>query len=243
MENVQSGCVVWAAAIISSALALTAPAMAVENGFVFVPRADSPGNDYLRVDNSSIEECERRCDAQRECNAFTYNQIHNVCVLKVWANPQLTFYAFAITGVKLSPSVRPTGVPGNGTSFIVLPQTDSPGNDYSRIDRFSFEECRSSCEADDGCNAFTYNHSRGVCFMKRAANQWTDFHAWATTGIRLSPFQPKEPTDAAKPDSTDLPSEPPRSASPPVHAISPELEKPGAAQPDIQPVPPPASPQ
>jgi hypothetical protein len=144
MENVQSGGVVWAAAIISSALALAAPAMADDNRFVFVPRADSPGNDYLRVDNSSIEECERRCDAQRECNAFTYNQIHNVCVLKVWANPQLTFYAFAITGVKLSPSAGSTGVPGNRTSFIVLPQ-----NDYSRIDHFSLEDCRRSCEADD----------------------------------------------------------------------------------------------
>ena len=95
-------------AIISATLMLAAPAMAGENEFVFVPRADSPGNDYLRVENSSLEECERRCDALSECNAFTYNQLHSVCSLKRSANRVTEFYAFAITGIRLSPSVRPT---------------------------------------------------------------------------------------------------------------------------------------
>jgi len=79
---------------------------------------------------------------------------------------------------------------------VILSQADSPGNDYSRIDHFSFEDCRSSCEADDGCNAFTYNHARGVCFLKRAANQWTTFFAWASTGIKLSSLKPQEKTTA-----------------------------------------------
>jgi hypothetical protein len=70
---------VLCAAIISTTLMLAAPGMASENSFVFVPQADSPGNDYLRVDNSSFEDCARRCDAQSECNAFTYNQRNNVC--------------------------------------------------------------------------------------------------------------------------------------------------------------------
>jgi hypothetical protein len=211
---------------------LTGPVVAGESKFVFVPRADSPGHDYLRVDNSSIEECERRCDSQSECNAFTYNQIHKVCFLKVWANPQLTFYALAITGVKLSPSVRPNGLPGNGTSFIVLPRADSPGSDYSRIDHFSLEECQGSCEADEGCNAFTYNLARGVCFLKRAANQWTNFHAWAITGIKLSSPQPKEKAATAAPAQPQIaipseqaqapqPTPPPQGATPPVHAIAP----------------------
>jgi hypothetical protein len=198
------------AAIISTTCMLAAPALADENKFVFVPRADCPGNDYLRVDNSSLEDCERRCDAKRECNAFTYNQLQSACLLKYSANRQLTFYAFAITGVKLSPSVRPTASStGSGPSFVILSQADSPGNDYSRIGDSSFEDCRSSCAADDGCNAFTYNHARGVCFLKRVANQWTTFFAWGTTGIKLSSTPVREKmTDPEQAETPAAPVEP-----------------------------------
>jgi PAN domain len=203
-EMIQPGAVLCVA-IISATLMLAAPALAGENKFVFVPRADSPGNDHLRVDNSSLEECERRCDTQSDCNAFTYNQLQSVCLLKYSANRQLTFYAFAVTGVKLFPSVRPTAsATESGPSFVILSQADSPGNDYSRLDHSSFEDCRSSCAADDRCNAFTYNHARGVCFLKRVANQWTTFFAWATTGIKLS-LQPKEKTPDSEPPQPQVP--------------------------------------
>ncbi len=214
------------AVIISTTLMLVAPAMAGENKFVFVPLADSPGNDNLRVENSSLEDCERSCDAQSQCNAFTYNQLQSVCLLKYSANRQLTFYAFAVTGVKLSPSVRPTASAiGSGPSFVILSQVDSPGSDYSRIDHSSFEDCRSSCAADDGCNAFTYNHARGVCFLKRAANEWTTSFAWATTGIKLSSVPTKENT------ATTAPAQP-QTATPPEQVKVPQpTTEPLAAQP------------
>lgn len=180
-------------AIIVTAALLGLPAMAGEEKFVFVPRSDSPGNDYLRVENSSFEACARKCDAEGACNAFTYNELDGVCFLKLSAQPVISFHAFAATGVKIAPTVRPAGSePGSVGSFVILSQADSPGNDYSRMDGSSYEDCRTGCEGDEGCKAFTYNHARGVCFLKRAANQWTSFHAWATTGIKLSPLQPNE---------------------------------------------------
>ena len=72
-------------------------------------------------------------------------------------------------------------------AFVFVPHADSPGNDYSRIDYFSFEECEHSCDGDASCNAFTYNQAKRVCFLKHAPNQWTTFYAWAITGIKLSP--------------------------------------------------------
>ena len=112
------------------------------------------------------------------------------------------FYAFAITGINFSPSVLPTASDsGSGISFVLLSQVDSPGNDYSRIGDLSFEDCRSRCEADGGCNAFTYNHARGVCLLKRAANQWTTFLAWGTTGIKLSSLPTKENAATTRPSS------------------------------------------
>ena len=140
MQHIRQLCVVCAAIIPTVFILLAATATASENRFVFVPQADSPGNDYLRVDPSSLEECERRCDEQSACNAFTYNQRHGVCFLKRSANRSTKFYAFAITGIKLSPSVESTNVGANhsagsadaGSSFLIFPQADSPGNDCSR---------------------------------------------------------------------------------------------------------------
>ena len=217
MQHIRPLCVVCAAIISTAFMLLAAPARASENSFVFVPQADSPGNDYLRVDHSSLEECERRCDEESACNAFTYNQRHGVCFLKRSANRFTKFYAFAITGIKLSPSVESTNVGPNhsagsadaSSSFLIFPQADSPGNDYSRIDRSSYEKCRDSCQADNECNAFTYNHAHSVCFLKRAPNQRPTFYAWAITGIkqRVTPsVVPAEPQVAQAPPPSPHPS-------------------------------------
>src|SRR5512133_2684659 len=141
MQHLYPGCVLRAA-IIFVALMVGQPASAAENKFVYIPQSDSPGNDYSRVENSSFEDCARRCDAQRQCNAFTYNQLHSVCFLKLSANRATTFYALAITGVKLSPSAQPMAASEGEASFVMLSQADSPGNDYSRIEHLSMEECR-----------------------------------------------------------------------------------------------------
>ena len=183
------------AAIISTTLMVTAPALAGENKFVFVPRTDSPGNDLRRVHNSSFEDCARRCEAENDCNTFTYNQRHGACFLKRSANRELAFYAFAITGLKLSPSGLVTA-PQSDTEnhFVIIPRTDSPGKDYFRITLFTLKDCQRNCEADKKCHAFSYNQARSVCRFKRAANQWIKFYAWATTGVRLSSLQPKTET-------------------------------------------------
>ena len=104
---------------------LATPGMASEDSFVFIPQADSPGNDYLRVDNSSFEDCARRCDAQNACNAFTYNQRHGICFLKHSANTATTFYAFAITGVKRAPSGPATAMRNQARTVCFLKRAAS----------------------------------------------------------------------------------------------------------------------
>ena len=74
-----------------------------------------------------------------------------------------------------------------GKQFPV-PKADSPGNDYSRIDNFSFEDCRRACANDFQCNAFTYNQAKYVCFLKTAPNQWVSLYAWAITGIKVPSY-------------------------------------------------------
>jgi predicted aspartyl protease len=40
-----------------------------------------------------------------------------------------------------------------------------------------------------------------VCFLKRAANQWTNFYAWAITGIKLSSPAPQRQAQFPQPRS------------------------------------------
>jgi hypothetical protein len=72
--------------------------------------------------------------------------------------------------------------------FVFAPKSDSTGNDYTRIDEFSFEDCRKACANDFKCNAFTYNQLKDVCFLKTAPNQWLSTYAWSVSGIKIPPF-------------------------------------------------------
>jgi hypothetical protein len=76
--------------------------------------------------------------------------------------------------------------------FVFIPRADSPGNDYTRIEHFTFDECAHSCDSDTKCNAFTYNQLDDVCFLKTAVNQWVQFYAWSITGVKLSQGLPNE---------------------------------------------------
>lgn len=75
------------------------------------------------------------------------------------------------------------------SQFVFVPRADSPGNDYSRIDHFSFDDCQHSCANDINCNAFTYNQLNSVCFLKSTANQWVQFYGWSITGIKVTPCE------------------------------------------------------
>jgi hypothetical protein len=89
--------------ILAILITFAGPATANESLFVFVPHADSPGNDYSKIKHSSFEECQTSCETDTACNAFTYNQAQNACFLKRAASQWTTFYAWGITGIKLSP--------------------------------------------------------------------------------------------------------------------------------------------
>ena len=89
--------------VVSITSMLAPPAMAGYGSFVFVPQADSPGNDYKRIGGLSFDECVHSCDADTACNAFTYNQLKRICFLKSAAAQWTILSLGAITGIRLSP--------------------------------------------------------------------------------------------------------------------------------------------
>jgi PAN domain-containing protein len=105
--------------------------------------------------------------------------------------------------VVLIPSMLAAPALGGYSSFVFVPQADSPGSDYKRIGDLSFDECVNRCDADTACNAFTYNRLKQICFLKSAAAQWTIINLGAITGIRLSPFS----LEGETPDQSPVPDE------------------------------------
>ncbi len=100
--------------------------------------------------------------------------------------PSLRQLSLAILVLLSSPA-------GAGESlFVFIPRADSPGNDYSRIEHLTFDECAHSCDVDTKCNAFTYNRLNDECLLKTAVNQWVQFYAWSITGVKLSQGLPNE---------------------------------------------------
>jgi hypothetical protein len=105
--------------------------------------------------------------------------------------PLRTVLVTCVATLSITFIVAPPALAGYSL-FVFVQQADSPGNDYSRINHSSFDECERSCETDTTCNAFTYNEIKGVCFLKSAAAQWTTITIGAITGIKLSPLLPSE---------------------------------------------------
>jgi S1-C subfamily serine protease len=48
--------------------------------------------------------------------------------------------------------------------------TDAPGFDYKRFDPPSFSSCQERCGAEAACQAFSFNVTKRVCFLKNKAN-------------------------------------------------------------------------
>jgi hypothetical protein len=105
--------------------------------------------------------------------------------------------------VVLIPSMLAAPALGGYSSFVFVPQADSPGSDYKRLGDLSFDECVNRCDADTACNAFTYNRLKQICFLKSTAAQWTIINLGAITGIRLSPFS----LEGETPDQSPVPDE------------------------------------
>jgi hypothetical protein len=143
-----------------------------------------PGNDYTHVDLAAPEpeRCARACEVDARCRAFTYvapgiqgpaarcwlkdavpaAHPDRCCVSGVKGAPPVAVLQPAVVGAALAPGLeRDTDRPGANLRHFDLPATDP-------------ELCRSECERDPACGAFTYVHPgvqgpRARCYLKSGA--------------------------------------------------------------------------
>ena len=74
--------------------------LAAQVPFEIITDKDTPGHDYKRMKEVTLEDCEARCLEETQCAAFTYNHRKRNCFLKDQAAPALVDYRGATTGLK-----------------------------------------------------------------------------------------------------------------------------------------------
>lgn len=67
-------------------------------------------------------------------------------------------------------------------SISLLPDTDIPGFDYSRIEGTDLDTCKAACVDDKLCRAITFNEEAEWCFLKSEAGAQSPFEG-ATSGV------------------------------------------------------------
>jgi hypothetical protein len=143
---------------------------------------DLPNGDYLNYNNITIEHCDALCKQQGACGGFTYNTRANACFLKNAVGVPIPS-ANAISGFKSSTNpinspLRPMQI----LEKVDLPNSN-PADDYALLPQTSFGACRTSCEQDRQCAAFTYNHNANACILKRAYGRRL-ISGGATSGVK-----------------------------------------------------------
>lgn len=133
-------------------LALAAPALAppalAQVGF------DRRGGDYqtFAVRSGDPALCAARCDRDNRCRAWSFSYPTRdrgaECRLKTEVPPRVEDAATA-SGVRGAGVIQPRHASGEYS-------IDRPGGDYRSVDAAGGEACKSACEADAACRAFTF---------------------------------------------------------------------------------------
>jgi serine protease Do len=121
---------------------------------------DVLGFDYDIIRNVGLEQCERSCQSDKRCKAFTYNVRQSACLLKSDALVLLENDS-AVGGFVnyLSGQVIDSGL-------SVSSNVDSPGGDYRRLRQSSYLECTLECGIDARCAAFAFVLETQDCWLK-----------------------------------------------------------------------------
>lgn len=135
---------------------------------------DRPGGDYRNFDvekpgtnsfGSEVDSCRSTCNGDGQCKAWT---LVNAGV----QGPKARCWLKNVIPAKVANGCCTSGVPVK----MVEPNVDRPGQDYRNFDLSAAdpEQCRSACQAEGQCQAWTYVNP-GV--------QGAGARCWLKTGV------------------------------------------------------------
>ena len=127
---------------------------------------DRPGGDYHSFRTTSLPECKSSCARDRRCQAYTFNSIESLCYLKDRV-PGTSRDSRKVSGVKEGYDDGGwSGGGGGGRGLSEERGIDYRGGDYDDFRAQDLRECKSGCRRDRRCQAYVYNTSSRMCYLK-----------------------------------------------------------------------------
>lgn len=120
---------------------------------------DVDGFDYRVVKETSLADCQRSCEADGRCRAYTFNTWQHVCFLKASATAQ-RIEPRGISGTK--PGASPRSAQRRPT-IERIPLQQFPGAPYRFVRPADYVGCARQCLADAACLGFNFNTAAGSC--------------------------------------------------------------------------------
>ncbi len=118
---------------------------------------DLPG---MPIVDTTVTDCEMRCERSTDCGAFTFNTESAACFLKSRTDLAVGNPA-AISGYREHKDSHIRRI-----DMAIQQATDLPGNDIGQQTDTTFEACLVSCSETIACKAFTYVIHRNECWLK-----------------------------------------------------------------------------
>jgi hypothetical protein len=138
------------------------------------PGYDRRGNDYTSFRARDLGDCQRACNRESRCRAYTFSTRSGDCYLKDRVN-RGERSGEMVTGYKTDGDggAGPTRPPGGGWGDGYLTEEsgrDRKGNDYDSFRSRSLDDCKQECRRDRRCQAYTFIRSSRECYLKDRIN-------------------------------------------------------------------------
>lgn len=124
---------------------------------------DLLGSDLRSLKNVDLKKCSAACQADGECQAFSFNKWDHQCTLKKTLTSR-RFEPSSVSGVAVNASLPPeANLPWSMQRFLGKNFSNFSANAFRSENGASYEQCERVCEDDAECVALTYLNSQRTC--------------------------------------------------------------------------------
>jgi hypothetical protein len=128
---------------------------------------DLTGPEIRSVPDIELPACAAACQAESQCQAFSYDKWRQRCSLRQTAG-SFRFEPRAVSGIAAD-----SAMPVSSQPFVMecFPSTNVAQAPARSVADQSFDQCEKACEKDKECVAFAHSQAAQTCSLFRAADR------------------------------------------------------------------------
>ena len=144
---------------------------------------DLVGTDVRQIKNADRWSCERACESEPRCRAYTVDKWNQWCFLKS-AVKLMRFDPKNTSGLKKG-TQRPRTA-GEPTIVERYRNKAFPGYGYMIQQQIDFDICERNCEADESCVAYMFRKTTRDCYLFDDAGEYSS-NPDTDSGVKRQP--------------------------------------------------------